>query len=206
MNYTLLIIPILLILAIYFKFISSKDPSIGYLGEHMINYRANPDYKVEEDRDELNRISSEFNRPMNKLCDLYTPKPGSIHNPPSFLDHDKEVWINSKLLRKKIRAIKKATEDKGTWEHTKMNTYIDGGKTTPYDTADKTYMENKSLDSVQRAIINPITTTFDFNPFSPKNPSAYSNVPGTTITETDYTKAPKNYYIFSDDYGFRSYK
>ena len=203
MKYTLLIIPILLILAIYFKFIRAKEPSIG---EHMINYREDRDYKVEEIRDGLNKIYSEFNRPMNKLCDLYTPKPGSVHNPPSMLDHDKEVWINTKLLRKKIRAIKKATDDKGTWEHTKMNTYIDGGKTTPYDTADKKYMANQSLDSVQKAIINPITTTFDFNPFGPTYPNAYSNVPGTTITETEFTSAPKNYYIFSDEYGFRSYK
>ena len=206
MKYTLLIIPILLILAIYFKFIINKGPSIGLISEHMINYRANPDYKVAEVRDGLNEIHSEFNRPMNKLCDLYTSKPGSIHNPPAMLDHDKEVWINSKLLRKKIRAIKKATEDKGTWEHTKMNTYIDGGKTTPYDTADRKYIENQPLDNVKRAIVNPITTTFDFNSFSPTNPSAYSNVPGTTITETEFTSAPKNYYIFSDEYGFRSYR
>jgi hypothetical protein len=203
MNYTLLIIPILLILAIYFKFIRDKEPSIG---EHMINYRYNPDYNVEEVRDSLNKIHSEFNRPMNKLCDLYTSKPGSVRNPPAMLDHDKEVWINSKLLRKKIRAIKKATEDKGTWEHTKMNTYIHSGKTTPYDTADRTYIDNKSLDIAETATINPITTTFDFNSFSPKNPSAYSNVHGTTITETEFKSAPKNYYIFSDNYGFRSYR
>jgi hypothetical protein len=203
MNYTLLIIPILLILAIYAKFIYAKEPSIG---EHMINYRYNPDYNVEEVRERLNKINSEFNRPMNKLCDLYTSKPGSFRNPPAMLDHDKEVWINTKLLRKKIKAIKKATEDKGTWEHAKINTYIHGGKAKPYDIADRTYIDNKSLDSVERAIINPITTTFDFNPFGPKNPSAYSNVHGTTITETDFTSPPKNYYIFSDNYGFRSYK
>ena len=205
MNYTLLIIPILLILAIYFKYIRNKALSIGLISENMINYRANPDYKVAEVRDELNSTYSGFNRPMNKLCDLYTPKRGSVNNPPTFVDHDKEVWINSKLLRKKIRAIKKATEDKGNWEHTKINTYI-GNKITPYDTSDKKYISNQSLDKVQTAIINPITTTFDFNSFSPKNPSAYSDIHGTTITETEFTKAPKNYYIFSDQYGFRTYK
>jgi hypothetical protein len=205
MKYTLLIIPILLILAIYFKNIKTKAPSIGLIGEHMINYRANPDYKVAEVRDELNAAYSESSRPMNKSCDLYTPKPGSVHNPPTFVDHDREVWINSKLLRKKIRAIKKATEDKGNWEHTKINTYI-GNKITPYDISDEKYISNQSLDKVQNITINPITTTFDFNPFGPKNPSAYSNVHGTTKTETEFTKAPKNYYIFSDEYGFRTYK
>jgi hypothetical protein len=206
MNYTLLIIPIILIIAIYFKYIRGKEPSIGYIKENMINYRSDPDYKVDEVRDGINKINLEFNRPMDKLCDLYTSKPGSVYNPPAFLDHDKEAWINSKLLRKKIRAIRKATEDKGTWEHTKMNTYIDDGKTTPYDKTDRNYIANQSLDSVQRAIVNPIITTFDFNSFGPKNPSAYSNVPGTTVTETAFTNAPKNYYIFSDKYGFRSYK
>ena len=209
MNYILFIIPLLLVIAICLK-MRNKLPTIGYIGqtkEHMVNYniaKYKTDYMVQPIRDHLKELKSEVNRPMNDTCDLYGAKLGSTHIPPAFLDHDKEVWINSDLLEKKIRAIRKSVEDKGTWEHTKMNTYIDKN-TTPYDIADGNYMENQPLDKpdqLQRAQVNPDTTSFSFNPFGPKNKNPFSTVDGYTSL---YTNSPKNYYKFSKNYGFRSY-
>jgi hypothetical protein len=186
----------------------NKLPAIGYIGqtkEHMVNYnmaKYKTDYMVQPIRDHLKELKSEVNRPIDATCDLYGAKLGSTHIPPAFLDHDKEVWINSDLLEKKIRAIRKSVEDKGTWEHTKMNTYIDKN-TTPYDTADRNYMENQPLDKpdqVQRAQVNPDTTSS--NPFCPKSKNAFSSVNGYTSL---YTNSPNNYYIFSKKYGFRTY-
>jgi hypothetical protein len=91
MNYILFIIPILFFIGIYVKKLHVK--------ENMA------DYKLEEDRS-FNKI------PINNTCGLYGinnidfltgnvsrygTKPESSVKPPAVLDHDKEVWINSKL-------------------------------------------------------------------------------------------------------------
>jgi hypothetical protein len=201
MNYILFIIPLLIAIAIYLK-MRNKLPNIGYINtkEHMVNYKV--DYMVQPIRNNLAELKSETNRPINGTCDLYGAKQGSTHVPPAFLYHDKEVWIDSDLLQKKVRAIRKAVEDKGTWEHTKMNTYID--KTTkPYDTSDNSYMANQPLDQVQRAQVDGDTTSFTFSAFGPKNKNPFSTVDGYTPL---YTTSPKHYYEFSKDYGFHTYK
>ena len=183
MNYILFIIPILFFIGIYVKKLHVK--------ENMA------DYKLEEDRS-FNKI------PINNTCGLYGTKPGSSIKPPAVLDHDKEVWINSKLLKKKIKAIRKATDDKMTWEYNKMNTY--NKKTTPFDSSIDSYEENLNLNEVKTVEINPITTTFDFDQLSPTGKNPYLNVHGLVEKKTDFMYAPKPNYIFSKEYGFRNYK
>jgi hypothetical protein len=207
MNYILLIISFMLVLAIYLKYIKVKPPTIGVLQEQFLTSPMNtPDYMVGPIREQLKELKSEVNRPMNGTCDLYGAKPGSVHVPPAFLYHDKEVWIDNSLLKKKVRAIRKAVTDKGVWESNKMNTYIDNKKTKPYDTADRSYIENQSLSTSDTAVINPNVTHFDFYALSPTNPSPFSSVDGAPVVETGFMNSPKNYYEFSKEYGFRTYK
>jgi hypothetical protein len=211
MNYTLFIIPLLLILAIYVKY-TNRLPLIGYIGsygnnkEHMVNYTLEtgkkPDYMVKTIRNHLEELKGEVNRPMNDKCNLYGSKPGSVHVPPAFLYHDKEVWIDSDLLQKKVRAIRKSVEDKGVWESDKMNTYIDKNSTQPYDIGEQSSVVNMPLNEVQRDQVGPDKTDFTFDPFGPKSKNPFSNVDGYVPL---YTPSPKNYYEFSKDYGFRTY-
>ncbi len=210
MNYILFIIPIILLIAIYLRY-SNKLPQIGYIGydtskkEHMVNYTLEtgkkPDYMVKTIRNHLAEVKNEINRPMNDNCNLYGAKPGSVHVPPAFLYHDKEVWIDSDLLEKKVRAIRKSVEDKGIWESDKINTYIDKN-TTPYDTTETSSISNQPLNQVQRAEVGPNRRDFDFDPFGPKSKNPFSNIDGYVPL---YTPSPKNYYEFSKDYGFRTY-
>jgi hypothetical protein len=209
MNYTLFIIPLILIIAIYVKY-TNKLPLIGYISntrkEHMVNYTLEtgkkPDYMVKTIRNHLAELKGEVNRPMNDKCNLYGSKPGSVHVPPAFLYHDKEVWQNSDLLQKKVRAIRKSVEDKGVWESNKINTYIDKNSTQPYDTNETSSVVNQPLNQVQRGEVGPDKTDFTFDPFGPKSKNPFSNIDGYVPL---YTPSPKNYYEFSKDYGFRTY-
>jgi hypothetical protein len=184
-------------------------PLIGYIGtgnkEHMVNYTLEtgkkPDYMVKTIRNHLASVKAEVNRPMNDKCNLYGAKPGSTHVPPAFLYHDKEVWIDSDLLQKKVRAIRKSVEDKGVWESDKINTYIDKN-TLPYDTNETSSVVNMPLNQVQRSQVGPDKTDFTFDPFGPKSKNPFSKVDGYVPL---YTPSPKNYYEFSKDYGFRTY-
>jgi hypothetical protein len=213
MNYTLIIIPLILIIAIYVKY-STKLPKIGHIGtygtntkEYMVNYMLEtgkkPDYMVKTIRNHLAQVKSEVNRPMDDNCNLYGSKPGSTHNPPAFLYHDKEVWIDSDLLEKKVRAIRKSVEDKGVWESDKINTYINKN-TTPYDTNETSFISSLPLNYVQKARLptDKNDGDFDFDPFGPKSKNPFSNLDGYVPL---YTPSPKNYYEFSKDYGFRTY-
>ena len=198
MNYTLFIIPLILLIAIYLKH-SNKLPMIGYINgtqENMVNYK--PDYMVKTIRNHLAELKGEVNRPMNDKCNLYGSKPGSVHNPPAFLYHDKEVWIDSDLLQKKVNAIRKSVDDKGVWESDKMNTYIDKN-TTPNDLVEQNSMP---LDKVSRDQVGPNKHEFDFDPFGPKSKNPFSNIDGYVPL---YTPSPKHYYEFSKDYGFHTY-
>ena len=114
---------------------------------------------------------------LDPLCDLYSPKVGSVDETPAFLDHEKGVWIDSKELDKKISAIRKSTMDKGTWQSKKMNTYLNS-KVTPFDLSSLNYDNSQSLDDTKEVVINPITTTFDYNKYEPTNPSSFSTVNG----------------------------
>jgi hypothetical protein len=204
MNYIFLIISFMLVLAVYLKYIKAKAPKIGFIKEPFVTYKT--DYMVGPIREQLKELKSEVNRPMNDSCDLYGAKPGSVHVPPAFLYHDKEVWIDSDLLKKKVKAIRKAVTDKGVWEANKMNTYINNKKTKPYDIADKLYIQNQPLDTSETTTINPNVTHFDFYPLSPTGPSPFTTVDGAPVVETSFMNAPKNYYEFSKDYGFSTYK
>lgn len=205
MSYTLFIIPLILLIAIYVKY-TNKLPLIGYISndrkEHMVNYTLEtgkkPDYMVKTIRNHLAELKGEVNRPMNDKCNLYGSKPGSVHVPPAFLYHDKEVWLNSDLLKKKVRAIRKSVEDKGVWESDKINTYIDKNSTQPYDAGE----DSQPLNQVQRGEVGPDKTDFTFDPFGPKGKNPFSNIDGYVPL---YTPSPKNYYEFSKDYGFRTY-
>lgn len=209
MNYTLFIIPLILLMAIYVQHMNQL-PKIGYIStgkkEHMVNYTLEtgkkPDYMVKTIRNHLDELKSEINRPMNDKCNLYGSKPGSVHVPPAFLYHDKEVWIDSDLLQKKVRAIRKSVEDKGVWESDKMNTYIDNKSTKPYDIKETSSITNQPLNQVQKAELGPNRHDFDFDPFGPKSKNPFSNIDGYVPL---YTPSPKNYYEFSKDYGFRTY-
>ena len=60
MNYTLFIIPLILLIAIYLKH-SNKLPMIGYINstqENMVNYK--PDYMVKTIRNHLDNICNYF--------------------------------------------------------------------------------------------------------------------------------------------------
>jgi len=205
MSYTLFIIPLILLIAIYVKY-TNKLPLIGYISndrkEHMVNYTLEtgkkPDYMVKTIRNHLAELKGEVNRPMNDKCNLYGSKPGSVHVPPVFLYHDKEVWQNSDLLQKKVRAIRKSVEDKGVWESDKINTYIDKNSTQPYDVGE----DSQPLNQIQRGEVGPDKTDFTFDPFGPKSKNPFSNIDGYVPL---YSPSPKNYYEFSKDYGFRTY-
>jgi len=142
---------------------------------------------------------------LDPLCDLYSPKVGSVDETPAFLDHEKGVWIDSKELDKKISAIRKSTMDKGTWQSKKMNTYLNS-KVTPFDLSSLNYDNSQSLDDTKEVVINPITTTFDYNKYEPTNPSSFSTVNGPVEYTSLYTKAPKPKYIFTKKYGFQTYE
>ena len=142
---------------------------------------------------------------LDPLCDLYSPKVGSVDETPAFLDHEKGVWIDSKELDKKISAIRKSTMDKGTWQSKKMNTYLNS-KVTPFDLSSLNYDNSQSLDDTKEVVINPITTTFDYNKYEPTNPSSFSTVNGPVELTSLYTKAPKPKYIFTKKYGFQTYE
>jgi hypothetical protein len=208
MNYTFFIIPLILLFAIYVKY-SNRLPQIGYISndrkEHMVNYTLEtgkkPDYMVKTIRNHLAELKGEVNRPMNDKCNLYGSKPGSVHVPPAFLYHDKDVWIDSDLLQKKVRAIRKSVEDKGVWESDKINTYIDK-TTTPYDLTENGSVDNLPLNKIQRAQVGPDKTDFTFDPFGPKSKNPFSNIDGYVPL---FTPSPKNYYEFSKNYGFRTY-
>ena len=205
MSYTLFIIPLILLIAIYVKY-TNKLPLIGYISndrkEHMVNYTLEtgkkPDYMVKTIRNHLAELKGEVNRPMNDKCNLYGSKPGSVHVPPVFLYHDKEVWQNSDLLQKKVRSIRKSVEDKGVWESDKINTYIDKNSTQPYDVGE----DSQPLNQVQRDEVGADKTDFTFDPFGPKSKNPFSNIDGYVPL---YSPSPKNYYEFSKDYGFRTY-
>ena len=64
----------------------------------------------------------------------------------------------------------------------------------------------KSLDDTKEVVINPITTTFDYNKYEPTNPSSFSTVNGPVDLTSLYTKAPKPKYIFTKKYGFQTYE
>jgi len=201
MNYVLLLIPILFFIGLYVKKRNQsilKDPKIGHIKEHLT------DYQIKEVRKEMEWIDSEDDPPRNELCNLYEKKPGSIRKIPALLYHDKEVWINSDQMRRKVAAIHKSTEDKATWEYVKMNTY--NKKTTPYDPSDKKVDDQQSLSDHKEVIINPIVTTFDYPDMSPTSPNPYGTVHGMIEDSTDAMAAPKPDYVFSKSYGFRNYK
>ncbi len=88
--------------------------------------------------------------------------------------HSKQVDIESRPLRKKIRTIRKALEDKATWEHRKINSYIPEYSTTQNNDL-KTNPQEFELNSsyVSKHIINPIVTQFDSIESSDKTPSYY---------------------------------
>ncbi len=88
--------------------------------------------------------------------------------------HTKEVHLESRPLRKKIRMIRKALEDKATWEHNKMNSYIPEYSTTQNNDLNTNAQEfNLSIGSVSKHAINPIVTQFDFIHPSDKTPNYY---------------------------------
>jgi hypothetical protein len=142
---------------------------------------------------------------LDPLCDLYSPKVGSVDESPALLDHEKGVWIDSKELKKKINAIRKSAMDKGVWQSKKMNTYLNS-TVTPFDLTTLNYDEPQSLTDTKQVVINPITTTFDYNSYEPTNPSSFSTVNGPVELTSSYTKAPKPKYIFTKKYGFQNYK
>ena len=142
---------------------------------------------------------------FNETCDLYSPKLGSVNETPALLDHEKGVWIDSKELNKKISAIHKSAMDKGVWQSKKMNTYLNS-KVTPFDLSTLNYDQAQYLNDTKQVVINPITTTFDYNKFEPTNPSSYSTVNGPVEYTSLYTSAPKPSYIFTKKYGFQNYK
>jgi len=193
MNYALLLIPILFFVAIYIQ----KKKKTG-LKEKM------SDYRVAEVRKELEWLAAEDKPIRSSTCNLYKSKPGSVVNPPAFLDHDKEVWINSKLLRKKVDAIRKSNEDKATWEYVKMNTY--NKNTSPYDPTEHDMESQLTMEDQKEVVINPIVTSFDFPDLSPTNKNPYGTLHGIIEDSTDAMAAPKPDYVFSKSYGFRNYK
>jgi hypothetical protein len=95
--------------------------------------------------------------------------------------------------------------DKGVWQSKKMNTYLNS-KVTPFDLTTLNYDQAQYLNDTKEVVINPITTTFDYNKFEPTNPSSYSTVNGPVEYTSLYTKAPKPSYIFTKKYGFQNYK
>jgi hypothetical protein len=119
---------------------------------------------------------------LDPLCDLYSPKVGSVDETPAFLDHEK-----------------------GVWQSKKMNTYLNS-TVTPFDLTTLNYDQAQNLNDTKQVVINPITTTFDYNKYEPTNPSSFSTVNGPVEYTSLYTKAPKPKYIFTKKYGFQNYE
>lgn len=193
MMYPLVIIFAILFLAIY---VHNKNHP---LAESMSDFQVRPIQR------ELRLRKQNKLNPHDPLCDLYTPKSGSVHIPPALLDHEKGVWIDSPELKKKIKAIHKSAIDKGVWQSTKMNTYLNS-KVTPFDLSTLNYEDSSPLNETREVVINPIVTTFSYNEFEPTNPSAYTNVNGPVEYTSFYTKAPKTKYVIDKKYGYRTYE
>lgn len=90
---------------------------------------------------------------------------------PSFEETDKKV---NKQLIKKIRTIRKSLEDKASWEHNKMNSYIPEYSTTQNNDLNVSPQEYElSLDNVSKKSIHPVVTQFDFIESSDNTPMYY---------------------------------
>ena len=110
--------------------------------------------------------------------------------------HTKEVHLESRPLRKKIRTIRKALEDKASWEHTKINSYIPKYSTTQNNDLKTNPQEFElSLGNVTKHAINPIVTQFKYDSYSGTRPL---NMSIPTIDSFDKTPsfymAPKYQY------------
>lgn len=100
----------------------------------------------------------------------------------------KDSIETSRILKRKIKAIRKALEDKATWEFNKINSYSKYSPTLSNDlqiSENVFYLENPKVDSV-----NPVLTQFD-------------NLKNHEKTYSFYV-APKNFQLFNE-YGFKTY-
>ncbi len=88
--------------------------------------------------------------------------------------HSKEVHLESKDLRKKIRTIKKSLNDKASWEHRKINSYIPEYSTTQNNDlkTDPQEFELRLSNSMKHSI-DPVLTQFDSIQSNDKTPSYY---------------------------------
>ena len=146
MSYILLIIPLLLFIAIYQR--KLKEPMIGYynsIKEPMFGY--------------YNSIKE----PMINYC--YSDKTPY---------HTKSVHLENKQLRRKVRTIRKALEDKATWEHNKINSYIPEYSLTQNNNLKLHPQEFElTIENSSKRVLNPIVTQFEKIESSDKTPSFY---------------------------------
>lgn len=136
----------------------------------------------------------------NKKLELKEPMIGYYSTRTPY--HTKQVHLENRLLRKKIKMIKKSLSDKADWEHRKINSYIPEYSTTKNNEILEINNEPYPLHIVQIGKVNPVITQFNTIDSYDKKP-LYYNAPKYKYTYTNRFNCnvpwPKKPYNETDD-------